>query len=305
MPSSGMPPGSKGAPTASDAVKRCLQCAASFDGPGWRCGTCGWEPASQDGICVFAPELTSGDGRDADYPFGALMRAEAAHFWFRSRAALVGWAIASYFPRAQSFLEIGAGGGGVLAEIRRQRPDARLAGSDVLVHAVSRARDRVADADWMQMDARRIPFDAEFDVVGAFDVIEHIDEDDTALSEIHRAITPGGGVVITVPQHAWLWSAFDEASGHRRRYTRAELIVKLRRAGFKIARVTSFASFALPLMAVSRLAQRDVDLDRALAVPVTPVNQLLLAASWLERAAIRAGASLPAGGSLLAVATRS
>jgi SAM-dependent methyltransferase len=154
------------------------------------------------------------------------------------------------------------------------------------------------------MDARHIPFDSEFHVIGAFDVLEHIDDDQAVLREMHRALVRGGGIVITVPQHRWLWSTFDEFSGHKRRYTRRELVGKLAANGFQILRVTSFTSFVLPLMIASRVRRRAIDLDQELTVaPV--VNRALTGVATLERAAIRAGASFPAGGSLLAVAVRS
>ncbi len=76
----------------------------------------------------------------------------------------------------------------------------------------------------LQFDACAIPYKAEFDVIGAFDVIEHIEEDTAALTQMYQALKPGGGLLITVPQHRFLWSAVDEMSYHKRRYHRNELI---------------------------------------------------------------------------------
>lgn len=72
-----------------------------------------------------------------------------------------------------------------------------------------------------QMDARAIPAEAVFDLIGAFDVIEHIEEDEAALAAIHRALAPGGVAIIAVPQHPWLWSEADDVAHHARRYSRA------------------------------------------------------------------------------------
>lgn len=66
------------------------------------------------------------------------------------------------------------------------------------------------------MDARRIPFEGEFDVIGAFDVLEHIEEDERVLGQLNAALRSGGGIIATVPQHQWLWSEMDTVSGHRR-----------------------------------------------------------------------------------------
>ena len=260
-------------------------------------------PRSDDGIAICAPEFVEGDGTDADYPFDVLIEAEASHFWFRSRAALIAWMISNHFPAATSFMEVGTGGGGVLLEVRRQRPTLRLVGTELLIRGLRQARIRLPDVELFQMDARRIPFTSEFDVIGAFDVIEHINEDEAVLGQMHAALVSGGGIILTVPQHPWLWSAFDEFSGHRRRYTRRELVAKMTAAGFDVVRVTSFTSFLLPLMIAARLRKRTIDLARELAVPAG-VNGALLGIGALERMLIRAGASLPVGGSLLAVGVR-
>ena len=106
------------------------------------------------------------------------------------------------------------------------------------------------------MDARRIPFECEFDVVGAFDVLEHLVEDESALAQMFNAARPGGGLLVTVPQQRYLWSASDEYAMHQRRYSRAELRAKVESAGFQIERITSFNSLLLPLMILSRMQQK-------------------------------------------------
>lgn len=285
-------------------MKKCLRCSAPFESPDWRCPACGHQLRSIDGVVVSAPDLIDGDGTDAEYPFDVLIRAEASHFWFRSRARLVAVMIDKYFPQAASFLEVGAGAGGVLVELHRRNPNRRLVGSELLVRGLQHARRRLPGVELVQMDAQRIPFVSEFDAIGIFDVLEHIDDDRAALEQILAALVPGGGVIVTVPQHPWLWSAFDELSGHRRRYTRRELATKLSTVGFEILRMTSFTSFALPLLVASRLRRRTIDLDREFTVPAV-LNLALTGVGSLERAVIQAGVSLPAGGSLLAVATRS
>ena len=146
-------------------------------------------------MVLLAPDLASGaNGFEADY-FGVLAGLEANHFWFRSRNQLIGWAIRRYFPRATKLLEIGCGTGFVLASLQQNFPDLKLAGSEIFLEGLSFARQRVPTADLMQMDATRIPFEAEFDVVGAFDVIEHIAADTQVLQQMHQAIRPGGGIV--------------------------------------------------------------------------------------------------------------
>jgi SAM-dependent methyltransferase len=232
---------------------------------------------------------------------------EPRHFWFRARAGLLAWTIGSYFTEARSFLEIGSGTGFTLSEIRRRLPHLRLTGSDPSAAATAAARQRLPDVDFLRFDAGDIPYQDEFDVVGAFDVLEHIDDDEAALRQMWRALRPGGGVVLTVPQHPGLWSAVDEYARHRRRYTRRDLSAMVKRAGFRISRTTSFCSALLPVLAVSRLRQRQLTHDFDPLTECRPgrfANVALEAVLRIESAVIRSGVSLPAGGSLLVVARR-
>ena len=243
------------------------------------------------------PAMQGSIGYDASR-FAAIAAVEERHFWFRSRSRLIVWALRRHFPRARSMLEIGCGTGNVLAALQQSGIE-RLVGSEAHAEGLAFAARRAPGAELMQMDARRIPFRGEFDVLGAFDVIEHIEEDEQVLREMFAACRPGGGVMLTVPQHAWLWSKRDEIAQHRRRYNRRELLAKLAAAGFQRPWVTSFVSLLLPLMALSR---RRKDVSSAELEVGAAANQVLGAVMALERGVIRAGVSLPAGGSLLAVA---
>jgi SAM-dependent methyltransferase len=252
---------------------------------------------------VFAPALAEGDGSDAEYRYDALAAAESRHFWFVRRALLLSWAVARYFPSAQSVLEVGCGSGGVAAVLSDALPAVKVTAGDTRLDGLQYTRRRAPRVDVMQFDIRALPFDAEFDVAGAFDVIEHLDDDTGALAAMRDAVKPGGGVLITVPQHPWLWSAVDEFSHHRRRYTRAELRAKLASAGLEVIRMTSFAAAGLPLVWISRRVPRRFDPERELNIP-SAANAVLGWLLALEHRLIAAGVSLPAGGSLLAIARR-
>lgn len=286
-------------------MRLCLRCDAAFDGPEWRCPACGWEPARVDGIPAFAPELAGG-GWDPEL-FAPLAAAEPGHFWFEARNRLIVWALRAHFPAARRFLEVGCGTGFVLAGVRRAFPEWELAGSELFPAGLEFAGGRVPDAALYQVDARRLPFREEFDVAGAFDVLEHVPEDEAVLAALYGAVRPGGGILLTVPQHPALWSAVDDLARHQRRYTRAELVGKVRRAGFRVERVTSFVSVLLPLMAASRLLERAGTgrHDPAAEFRLPPrVNRLFTRALDAERALIERGLSFPAGGSLLLAASR-
>jgi SAM-dependent methyltransferase len=239
--------------------------------------------------------------------FEQLVRLEAGNFWFENRNRVLVDALNRFFPHARSFLEIGCGTGFVLSGFSRARPQLELSGSDIYVEGLHVAHRQAGAATLFQMDARRIPFEAEFDVIGAFDVIEHIPEDEQVLSQMRNAVRPGGGLMITVPQHRFLWSAFDEAARHQRRYSRTELLAKVRAAGLRVLHVTSFTSLLLPLMLMSRVRARRVgdSYDPLDEIRIARwLNALLGGVLSVERAMLGRGVTLPAGGSLLLVAER-
>lgn len=289
-------------------MKRCLQCNASFGSEHNRCPACGQGPSEVDGFVAYAPALARGGGGFKAHYYTELARMEGENFWFRARNALILWAIQKYCVPFQSFLEVGCGTAYVLSGVAAAYPKARLSGSEIFVAGLGFAAERLPAADFVQMDAREIPYRDEFDVIGAFDVIEHIEEDERVLSQMHAALKPGGHILLTVPQHSWLWSDADEYACHVRRYNAAELHRKVEAAGFKLLRSTSFVSALLPAMMASRLAHRKSPgqaFDPTAEFNIPPwINATLEAILGLERRLIRAGVRLPIGGSRLVVARK-
>ncbi len=256
---------------------------------------------------MFAPDIAEENAGFSPTYFEKLASQEPGHFWFESRNQLLTWMLERYFSAMGSFLEIGCGTGFVLAGIGRCFSQVRLSGSEALRDGLLYAAQRLPIAEFFQMDARRIPFLAEFDVIGAFDVLEHIEEDELVLRQMHEAVKPGGGIILTVPQHPALWSYVDEYACHKRRYTRSELVRKVSAAGFRPVRTTSFITFLLPAMAASRFRTRryteSFESDSGFLVG-RRINEVLRRVLSCERRIIQAGASFPAGGSLLMVARR-
>jgi SAM-dependent methyltransferase len=289
-------------------LKLCLRCGAGFQAETWHCPRCGFEPESVAGFPAFAPALAYAEaGYDAAH-FPELAELEARNFWFRARNRLIVWALERCFPGAKRFLEVGCGTGFVLSGVASAFPALGVTGTEVAAAGLRFAAQRVPAARLIQMDARRIPFREEFDAAGAFDVIEHIEDDRAVLGALREALVPGGGLLLTVPQHPSLWSEFDVRARHVRRYRAGELRSKLVDAGFEIIKMTSFVTLLLPLMFASRLAQRSpgADYDPLSELRIAPwLNRTLEAVLDFERMLIRAGVPLPAGGSLLAVARRS
>jgi len=287
-------------------MKLCLHCKYIFSSDEWSCPSCGHQPERLNGIEAHAPEFANGGGGFKPEYFSELSRLEAENFWFRARNAFILWALRTYKPDANTFLEVGCGTGFVLSGISRACPKLALSGSEIFLAGLSHAAERVLSAHFMQMDARRVPFVDEFDVIGAFDVLEHIEEDETVLAQLYGAIKPGGVLLLTVPQHPWLWSASDEYACHVRRYTRAEIEQKVLTAGFELLRSSSFVTSLLPAMMLSRVLQKKTkDFDPAGELKINAVlNKSFYALMMLELAGIRLGMNYPVGGSRLVVARK-
>jgi SAM-dependent methyltransferase len=284
-------------------MKRCVACETLFEGADWTCPKCSYQPALRSEIYQFTEESPGADAGFKPEFFARLADIEESHFWFRARNELIQWALRTYFPDAKSFLEVGCGTGFVLKGIREKFSRMRLAGSEIFADGLTIAKGRLPNVELYQMDARRIPFAREFDVVGAFDVLEHIIEDENVLAQMFNTAQLGGGLLVTVPQHPFLWSASDQYAMHQRRYNGTELRRKVESAGFQIQRITSFNSLLLPLMIWSRLQQkRDHDFQPWREFEIGPaLNKTLESILRFERMFIKTGVSFPAGGSLLLV----
>lgn len=286
-------------------MKKCLKCKSNYASENLSCQTCGYEPDKVDGIIKYSLESNHDNcGFKTSY-FAELSKLEAGHFWFRARNRLILWATAKYCSEFKSYLEIGCGTGYVLDGIAKAFPCRQLYGSEIFIDGLFYARDRQPNINFMQMDARQIPFIDEFDVIGAFDVLEHIHEDDLVLKQIHDALHVGGMLLLTVPQHHFLWSPVDSFACHVRRYSAEELYSKLTKAGFDILRSTSFVTILLPVMILSRIVQTKkksncIDIIDVLRIS-SWLNKLFEIILRIEIFFISCGLNLPFGGSRIAI----
>ncbi|WP_420969530.1 class I SAM-dependent methyltransferase [Bradyrhizobium sp. B120] len=253
---------------------------------------------------MFAPELANtASGFDPD-AFDAFAKIEAGHFWFVARNRLIVGLVDRFFPRARSFMEIGCGTGFVLRAIAGSRKWDRLVGSELHPAGLEHARKRLpSQVEFVQMDARDLPAEGIFDLTGVFDVVEHIADDELVLKGLRAATKSGGGTIITVPQHPWLWSRADEIVHHQRRYRRGELEAKLRSNGFEVLFSSSFTSLLFPLMMASRLKPRKTSaVEDVYEFRLNPtINGLFRGILEAEVRMALAGVRWPAGGSRVVV----
>jgi SAM-dependent methyltransferase len=284
-----------------NAVGRCSACDGHAGGRPL-CSSC--DARARDSWIYLSGE---GLGNYTDTFFTLLEALEPRSFWFRARNDLLVWALRTYLGGATRFLEVGCGTGFVLAAIHRGFPGLEVMGAELYPEGLDVARRRLPGVPLVQMSALDIPFTESFDAIGVFDVLEHIEDDEGALRQMRHAVAPGGGMLVTVPQHPSLWSAADDIAGHLRRYRRDELLAKANRAGWEPVRVSSFVTLPLPMFALARAAGarrgHAYDLERELRLP-RPLDRSLDALMRVERAMLARGVSFPVGASLLLVARR-
>ena len=258
------------------------------------------------------------EDRPASYDpayFSELARLEDRHFWFRARNRLIEGLVRRIvrpLPPGYRALEVGCGNGNVLRRLERACPHGVTIGMDFFREGLQFARQRTG-CPLVQGDARHSPFARGFHLIGMFDVLEHLPEDVQALKDVCGLLEPGGVLLLTVPAGRALWSYFDEASRHFRRYERLELGEKIAEAGLELERVSYFMSGIYPLLWMTRrFAQRgrgareqDPGLLARRELAIVPVvNEVLSLALTLEALWVSRGHGLPWGASLLAVARR-
>ena len=250
--------------------------------------------------------------------FAPLFQVEDRHFWFRARnqvIAAVAKRLTADLPRGYRVLELGCGTGNVLRVLERVCTAGTVIGMDLFLEGLRHARQRT-DALLVQADMHTPPFGLSFNVIGLFDVLEHIPDDRQVLCDLHDMLVEGGSLLLTVPAHPYLWSYFDEASRHCRRYEREELSQKLTGAGYQVEQLTYYMATIFPLVWIGRklaaLSSRRPASDATCVAELTVnelrvmpvINEVLASLLALEARLLAHRKALRWGTSLLAVARK-
>jgi SAM-dependent methyltransferase len=230
-------------------------------------------------------------------------RVEDSHWWYRGRRRVLDRVIDDMrLPARPRILDAGCGSGRNMVDLSRQ---GTVTGVELSSTSVQIARQRGV-GDVIEGSILSMPFPSDsFDLAVSLDVIEHLEDDAGALTELRRVVVPGGRLLVTVPAYSWLWSGHDEINHHHRRYTRRSLLSLAHQTGWECQRTTYFNSLLLPvaivLRALDRLSSRTTESSLDLWVPPSPANWALERPLALEATLIGLGGRIPAGLSLLAV----
>jgi SAM-dependent methyltransferase len=190
-----------------------------------------------------------------EHTYPILFRVEQSHWWHIGRrkilAGFVEEICRQVTDRRPRILDVGCGTGANLLMLSKY---GEAEGVDVSEDALAFCRERGLDKVRLGA-AEELPYeDNTFDLVTAFDVVEHIDDDLAGLSEMQRVLRPGGRVLVFVPTFMFLWGLQDDVSNHRRRYRLPQLRRVLEQAGFEIERTTyANITFFAPILLIRKL----------------------------------------------------
>ncbi|MGA3240068.1 MAG: class I SAM-dependent methyltransferase [Bryobacteraceae bacterium] len=239
----------------------------------------------------------------------ALFAVEDRHFWFRGRNRIVAAMAAKYTGQlAAGFyvLEVGRGNGSVTRVLQDTCETGNVIGADLYFEGLVNARSRGVKA-LVQADMSRFPFGSGFALAGMFDVLEHVPDDCGALRCIYNALSPGGRLLLSVPAHQSLWSYFDEAACHGRRYELEGLRSRCLDAGFEVEYATEFISFLYPLLKTHGGGKTLCGKERvrkSRKPSMTLLNTVLDLVGRSETFLIRRAVRLPFGTSIFLVARK-
>jgi SAM-dependent methyltransferase len=205
-------------------------------------------------------------------------------------------------------LEIGCSSGNMLKKLADEFPDAVLCGADVVKKPLYKLAKKCSGIQLFRFDLLQCPLQDEIvDVLIMLNVLEHINDDQTALQKAYNLLKPGGLLIIEVPAGPVLYDSYDAELLHFRRYSRKDLTGKICLAGFRIIRNSHLGLLIFPAFAVVKLFNRLFKSNRTKTVRkyanITSNNNLLKAIFGFEYQFF-SRFSLPYGIRCLAVAKK-
>ena len=238
---------------------RCLKCNRDLilKENGYICQSCNFLYKKQNGIYLFHDPQSQKEKFFPEDAFSEFYNSETNNFWFKVRNKIIKFFILKYVPNKKlKILDLGCGTGFVSQAIKNMGYSVDCL--DIFLEAIKFCMKRNAGDDYYIVNLYSMPFIEQYDLICAFDVIEHIDDDCKVFKNIHSALKKDGQLLITVPANKKLWSYFDIHCEHKRRYNKEELTKKIEDAGFEIIRISYFMTLLFPFIYVSRLRYKNI-----------------------------------------------
>ncbi len=236
--------------------------------------------------------------------YATLALREKTYWWHIGRLRIIEAYIVSFCDVRQrqqmKILNVGSGTGGTVSLLRRYGLVENVEVSDEAIAIMKlQGIENIIKTD----NNNKLPFRAKtYDMVAAFDILEHIDMHKAALQEWSRILKDDGVLIITVPAYQWLWSHHDVALGHERRYTKRTLKTVAQSAGLQVHTISYAFAFSFPLVAGFRILDKYFGKREKTSYVGVPgwVNRLLTHMLYAE-ARLHKKYRLPFGSSVVAV----
>ncbi len=233
---------------------------------------------------------------------------EDTYWWFTARNIIISKIIKKIIPSLSEqsrILDIGCGTGGFASYISK---DYNISCLDTSETALDYCRKRGLSNLYNSTIDSLPPEVEKFDAAIMLDVLEHIEDDRTALNDVHSILKEGAYYVMTVPAYSWMWSKHDEIHMHYRRYTKAEVLNRIENSGFKVKYSSYFNSFLFLPAFLKRKIDKITGKEEKHKDPVDKVspgmNKLFHKIFALE-SKLLPSISLPFGLSIIVIAQKS
>jgi SAM-dependent methyltransferase len=218
------------------------------------------------------------------------------YWWYQARATLLQSTLQRFLGSPDVVLDVGSADGPSVGWMR---------GGHARITMDINPKGLVA-GEGVCGSALALPFaDESFDVVSAFDVVEHCEPESRALDELTRVLRPGGRLLLSVPAYQWAWSDHDVQAGHYRRYTKRRLVSAVNRTGLETRRATYGFCAVFPFFLAERVLRRvkKPGAEQRLTAVPSRLERVLM---WLSRREERllGRVDLPFGSSVFLAAVK-
>lgn len=183
---------------------------------------------------------------------------EKFHWWFLYRQNILKFILKKYLihlSKDAKIVDIGCGTGGNIQLLNKNYNN--IYGIDNNESAIKYCREKnlknITKGDLPNLEGLE---DNSADLILLFDVLEHVDKDDLALSVIKNKLKTGGFILLTVPAFSFLWSQHDEDFHHKRRYNIKQLKKMLKSLDFKIIKSSYLYFLLFPLILFMRFIKK-------------------------------------------------
>ncbi len=205
----------------------------------------------------------------------------ADHFWVKHRNAVFDRHFQSIVRSAAQIGEVGCGSGLILSHLAHTYQKA-ADGFELNLHALNLCPQLPGNLYIYNIFQRHPDLVDRYDLLMMMDVLEHIEDEVSFLQAVQDHLKPGGWLIIGVPMRQHLYSTYDQADGHFRRYSPQYLRSVVDRAGFGVQKTVQWGHVYLPILLLRQQMLKNVSGDAAIkqGFAISPGGNRVM--SWLR-----------------------